>query len=245
MKNVLIKDFLEGIDVDLDQISLGEIDYIGEFCAKKTRDRESPLFKSVGMFFRPNYERMILIYSLIKRFKLKSFLEIGFGRGASAVAAAKAFHDIGNDGKVITIDPNFNKEQIELMSQVFPKEWLSRIELKSGYSQNLLKEIEGNWDFVYIDGDHRAPAVAEDWELTKDRWNAVCLFDDYHLPTKKEADIECAQVIDRIDEKKYNASKTLVRMDRRVFLDDRGYTDEQIDYGQVCLLKNSLLEEEW
>lgn len=172
-------------------------------------------------------------------------MEIGFGRGYSAVCAAKAFHDIGVDGKVVSIDPTFDKEQLSLMSQVFPKEWLEKIDLKQGMSQEILKTLPGSWDFVYIDGDHRAPAVEADWELAKDKWNSICLFDDYHLPTKKEADIECAQVIDRIDEKKYDASKTLIRMDRRIFLDDRRYTDEEIDYGQVCLLKNSLLKEEW
>ena len=27
-------------------------------------------------------------------------------------------------------------------------------------------------------------------------------------------------------------------MDRRIFLDDRGYKDSEIDYGQVILTKN-------
>lgn len=188
---------------------------------------------------------MILIYSLIKKFKLKSYLEIGFGRGASAIAAAKAFYDCGIDGKVVTIDPEFDKTQLEIMSKVFPKEWLEKIELKKGYSQQLLKELDGPWDFVYIDGDHRAPAVASDWNMLKDKWNSVLLFDDYHMPTKKEADIECAQVIDAIDEEKFNATKTLVRMDRRIFFDDRGYTDAMIDYGQVCMIKKSILQDEW
>ncbi len=245
MKTVLIQQFLKEHDIDLEQISLGEFDEIGEICARKARDKGSPLYKSVGKWFKPSYERGILIYSLIKRYKLKSFLEVGFGRGHSAVAAAKAFYDIGIDGKVTSIDPVFDKNQLELMSQTFPKEWLEKIELKQGYSQEVLKTLDGPFDFVFVDGDHRAPAVASDWNMLKDKWNSFLLFDDYHLPTKKEADIECAQVIDRIDETKFDATKTLVKLDRRIFLDDRGYTDEMVDYGMVVLQKNSLTKEEW
>lgn len=248
MKKVLIQELLKDFDIDMKSISLGDFDYIGEYTAKKNRDRNSPLFNSVGAFFRPNYERGIMIYSLIKKFKLKSYLEVGFGRGYSAICAAKAFHDIGVDGKVVSIDPNFDKEQLQIMSQVFPKEWLEKLDLRQGFSQDILKDhstLEGPWDFVYIDGDHRAPAVKADWENLKDRWNSFLLFDDYHLPTKAEADIECAQVIDGIDEKEFNATKQLVILDRRIFIDDRKYTDDQIDYGQILMQKNAVGKDEW
>ena len=165
MEKILIQKLLKDLDIDLSEIPLGHFDYIGEYCAKKNRDRNSPLYNSVGAFFRPNYERGIMIYSLIKKFKLKSYLEVGFGRGYSAVCAAKAFHDIGVDGKVITIDPNFDQEQLGIMAKVFPKEWLEKIELRKGLSQEVLKSPDGPqgpWDFVYIDGDHRAPAVQAD-----------------------------------------------------------------------------------
>jgi hypothetical protein len=52
-------------------------------------------------------------------------------------------------------------------------------------------------------------------------------------------------VIDTIDETKFDASKTLVRLDRRLFLDDRGVSDNDLDYGQVVCLKNSLMRDEW
>ena len=245
MEQVKIQKLLADLDIDLETISLGDFDHIGEYTAKKSRDKNSPLYNSTGAFFRPNYERGILIYSLIKKFKLKSFLEIGFGRGYAAVCAAKAFYDIGVDGQVISIDPNFDKDHLEMMSKVFPKEWLEKIELKKGLSQEVLKEMEGPWDFVYIDGDHHAGAVAADWELTKNKWGSFLLFDDYHLPTKKEANIECAVAIDKIDETKFDASKQLIILDRRIFFDDRRYTDEQIDYGQVLCTKNSITKEEW
>ena len=47
-------------------------------------------------------------------------------------------------------------------------------------------------------------------------------------------DIECSKVIDNIT----NYQKELIIMDRRIFFDDRGYTDDEIDYGQVLLTKD-------
>ena len=56
---------------------------------------------------------------------------------------------------------------------------------------------------------------------------------EYHLPGKRQKDIEVSSVVDGIEDK----SKELIIMDRRIFLDDRGYTDDQIDYGQVLITK--------
>ena len=78
---------------------------------------------------------------------------------------------------------------------------------------------------IYIDGDHTYDAVKKDWELSKDKWEKVVLFDDYHMPTKNQKDIECAGVIDQIED----PTKELIIMDRRIFVDDRGMKDEEID----------------
>ena len=47
--------------------------------------------------------------------------------------------------------------------------------------------------------------------------------------------IKITKVIDEINDD----SKELIIGDRRIFIDDRGYTDDQIDYGQVLLTKNA------
>ena len=61
------------------------------------------------------------------------------------------------------------------------------------------------------------------------------LFDDYHLPGKTQKDMEVSNLVDQIADD----SKELIIMDRRIFLDDRQYSDDKIDYGQVLLTKNN------
>ena len=63
------------------------------------------------------------------------------------------------------------------------------------------------------------------------KFNKILVFDDYHLPTKIEKDIECSKLIDAIED----FEKELIIMDRRIFADDRGWSDKQIDYGQVLI----------
>ena len=237
MKKINIRKKLEEIDFSLDQVSLGDFDYIGEFTAKKSRDRNSDLYKNAGCFFRPNYERGILIYALVSKFKIDSYLEIGFGRGYSALCAAKAMVDNGIDGSVTTIDPNLDEKFLEHISQYFPTTWFKKIKFIKAFSQEAIPNIESSFELVYIDGDHRYEAVKSDWEMLKDRYSKFLLFDDYHLPTKKDpgGGIQCAKLIDTIDDD----SKELIIMDRRIFVDDRKLPDDKIDYGQVILTNSS------
>ena len=50
--------------------------------------------------------------------------------------------------------------------------------------------------------------------------------------------MEVSQLVDTIE----NDSKEMIIADRRIFFDDRGYSDDQIDYGQV-ILKNEKFDE--
>ncbi len=229
----MIQEFLKNIDVELEDIKLGDFDVIGEYTAKKNRSPDSELYSSTGCFFRPNYERGILIYYLIRKFEIKSMLEIGFGRGYGTFCAAKAMSDHGIDGKITTVDPNLNQEFIQRLTNVFPRQWFDLISFTKTTSDQFFNSNDENFDFIYVDGDHRYQAVKNDWNNSKDRFDKLLLFDDYHLPTKRQKDIDCAKVIDDI--KDYE--KTLIVMDRRIFLDDRGYKDDEIDYGQVLLKK--------
>ena len=234
MRTINIKQKLEEMDVQLDSIVMGDFDYIGEFTAKRDRNPIDPFYKKHGAFYRSNYERGILIYNLIRQNNLTSMLEIGFGRGYATLCAARAFHDSGIVGKIITIDPALDEKILGALQHIFPQEWFKFIQFAKGTSQQFLPQIKESFDLVYIDGDHSYEGTRFDWENTKDKWNRFVLFDDYHLPTKDDPGIQCAQLIDEIDD----PSKELIIMDRRMFMDERGFTDEQVNYGQVLLSKN-------
>jgi hypothetical protein len=88
-----------------------------------------------------------------------------------------------------------------------------------------------SFDLIYIDGDHRYQAVKNDWNNSREKFKKFLLFDDYHMPSKNQKDIECSKVIDEIEE----FDKELIIMDRRIFFDDRRISDEDIDYGQVLI----------
>ena len=233
MRKIDIKQKLEEMGVTQDMLVLGDFDVIGKFTAERPRDRSNPLYKSVGAFYRSNYERGILVYHLIAKYNLTSMLEIGFGRGYSTFCAAKAFQDCGVQGKIVTIDPNFDHNFLQSLRSVFPKSWFDCINFMQGTSVEMLPLVKEKFDFVYIDGDHSYDVTKHDWEATKDLYNKFLLFDDYHLPTKNDPGIQCQKLIDEIEDE----SKELIIMDRRIFFDDRRLPDDEINYGQVLLTK--------
>jgi predicted O-methyltransferase YrrM len=246
MKTINIKQKLEEIGVPVKSLILGDYDVIGEYTAKRTRSPGDENYKAFGAYYRANYERGILIYNLIRQFNLTSFLEIGFGRGYSTFCAARAFHDAGVQGKIVTIDPNFDEKYLNALKQVFPSEWFSYVTFAKGFSQNILPTITEKFDLVYIDGDHSYAATKADWELSKNKANKFVLFDDYHLPEKEDPGIQCREAIDEIDfEKESFKEPELIKLDRRIFLDERGYTDDQILYGQVLFTKLGVDYVDW
>lgn len=247
MKHLHIKKKLEALDVVVESIPLGDFDRIGEFTAKRDRKPDDPNYTKACAFYRANYERGILIYYLIRQFNLTSFLEIGFGRGYGTLCAAKAFHDSGVKGTVVSIEPNVDEKFVQALGQIFPKELFSHIKLIQGTSRNVLPSIQENFDLIYIDGDHSYDGTKFDWENTKDKFNKLLLFDDYHLPSKDDPGIQCNRLIDEIDWKAENCEEPeLLIMDRRLFFDDRRLPDEQIDYGQVLLTRQGVsTREDW
>ena len=235
MKQIFIKEKLKQMGINLEDMSLGDFDQIGEFTAKKNRSPGSDLYKSVGCFFRPNYERGLLLHSLIVKNNITSILEIGFGRGYSSFCMAKVMCELGIPGKITTVDPNLDEAFLKHLYKIFPNQWFEKIEFVKKTSDDFFLENKAPFDLVYIDGDHRYEAVKNDWNNSKKIFKKFVLFDDYHLPTKKQKDIECAAVIDDIQEEEFD--KELIIMDRRIFFDDRGIKDKDMDYGQVLVNK--------
>lgn len=239
MKIIHIKEKLQEIGISIDSLNLGNFDYIGEFTAKKMRDKNSDLWKSTGAFFRPNYERGILIYSLIRRYNLTSMLEIGFGRGYSTFCAAMAFYDAGIQGTITTVDPALDQNFLSELQKVFPDSWFKSIKFIKGKSSDVVGTLDQKYDLIYIDGDHSYEGTKNDWLLTKDKYEKFLLFDDYHM-TNDDPGIQCNQLINQIDDQ----SKELIIMDRRIFFDDRRLSDNNINYGQVLLTKD-IAKDEW
>ena len=139
-------------------------------------------------------------------------------------------------GKVTTVEPNLNLNLVRQLQNIFPPDWFQIINFVESTSADYYSKLDEDetFDLVYIDGDHTYEGTKLDWENTKDRFNKFLLFDDYHLPSKEDPNaIQCAHLIDQIEDE----SKQLIIMDRRIFLDDRGLTDDEIDYGQVLLSK--------
>ncbi len=186
MRHVHIRQKLEEMGVAIDGIVMGDFDHIGEFTAKRDRKPDDANYKKYGAFFRANYERGILIYHLIRQYNLSSMLEVGFGRGYATFCAARAFHDSGVPGKVVTIDPALDEKYIQALQHVLPNDWFTYITFMKGRSQEVLPKLEGRFDLVYIDGDHSYAGTRHDWELTKDKFDKFLLLDGYHLPTKED-----------------------------------------------------------
>ncbi len=238
---VNIREKLPEIGVELDSLSLGDFSYIAEPTAKKMRDPGSELWKKAGAFFTPNLERGLLIYSLIKKFNLSSYLEIGFGRGYSAICAAKAFAELGNDGQVMVIEPFVDDKHMSVLGQVFPSEWTSRIQVARGKSEDILPKMRDKYELVYVDGDHTFSAVRSDWEGVKDLWSCFCLLDDWHMDKETDPGIQVHEALEDV-EQPVDVTSELIIMDRRIFLDDRQWPDEKIKYGQLLLTREDNLK---
>ena len=133
----------------------------------------------------PNYERGILLYSLIAKYKPKNVLEIGTAEGYSTLCMAWAMTDYNIDGKIFTIDPkpfdipvernvtwevNPKHDTVmlsrrELWNKFADKEWIKKIEVLTGFSGEVLQKNTKlpKMDMGFIDGSHVYEAVVHDF----------------------------------------------------------------------------------
>ena len=163
-----------------------------------------------------NYERGILLYSLIAKYKPKNVLEIGTAEGYSALCMAWAMTDYDINGRIFTIDPkpfdvpikreitleeNPKHESImlstkELWNKFANKEWIKKIEVLTGFSGEILQKKTKEFpkmDMGFIDGHHTYEAVIHDFYafLQTASENFSLLFDDYSY----DVDVNVSKVI--------------------------------------------------
>lgn len=129
-----------------------------------------------GVYYRSNYLRGQLLYALVLARRPQTILEFGTGRGYASLCMARALHDLGLPGQILTIDLVPPERPIEwdyreaggartryvsrraFWRQRFPAAWLERIVELCGHSD----EIVSTWaerglpaiDLAFVDGGH-------------------------------------------------------------------------------------------
>jgi len=205
-----------------------------------------------------NYERGILLYSLIAKYRPKNVLEIGTAEGYSALCMAWAMTDYNINGRIFTIDPKpfdvpverkitweenpkHNTVMLstkELWNKFADKEWIKKIEVLTGFSGEILQKKTKEFpkmDMGFIDGHHKYEAVLHDFYafLRTASENFYLLFDDY-IPN------ETADVTQVIDEEVIpNFDVTLIKTNAKQQRKELHATENELD---MCWMKSSSLK---
>ena len=205
----------------------------------------------------PNYERGILLYSLIAKYKPKNVLEIGTAEGYSTLCMAWAMTDYNINGKIFTIDPkpfdvpvernvtwedNPKHDTVmlsrrELWNKFADKEWIKKIEVLTGFSGEVLQKNTKlpKMDMGFIDGSHAYTVVVHDFyaflEVASENFHL--LFDDY-VPNEND---DVTKAID--EEVAPNFDITLIQTNAK---EQRKESGESPDELCICWLDNESLK---
>lgn len=114
------------------------------------------------------------MFRFYKHFKPDHVLEIGLGPGGSALCYFLA----NPTGQLLSIDIERREDSVGKVTRLL--EYVPQWKQLWGESQQILREFEGQFDMVYVDGDHRTFGAYHDAlygdKLLKE--NGLMLFDD-------------------------------------------------------------------
>ena len=190
MKKACLHDFVAKLDIELPAAS--EFIELGNATA---------LYHENDKFWQLNFERGMLLYALVSKYKPQNILEFGTGGGYGALAMAKALTDNKIDGKIFTVDfmsvhkkhtrpvrigsedPRLDNVAVyEIWKKIAPPSWLEKITVLNGYTREVFDKYRfPKIDFSYVDGAHFYQGVKHDFYslLTVSSDNFGVLFDDY------------------------------------------------------------------
>jgi hypothetical protein len=116
----------------------------------------------------------LIYWKLLNAFEFNTFLEIGIYQGLTT----GLFFESNPSASVTAIDPC---NGLDLFKELYPDAQIN-FKFINDYSSNV--KLNGIYDFILIDGDHRDPAVWNDIEscLPLLSPNGVLAIDDYKLP---------------------------------------------------------------
>lgn len=207
-----------------------------------------------GRYYRANYERGILLYALVAKYRPRAILEFGTGRGYGSLCMAWAMEDFKIAGRIYTIDFMSPDEVFEWpinwgegprverlsRSQVWPKAApitrLNRIEELTGFSGQAMNHWHGpKIELAFIDAGHNYNAVRHDFysvlNVAADHFGI--LFDDYN----PKAEFGVQHLIDK--EVAPNFDAQLIYTDRRWPGGERAALVNP-EYGMVWIQNDSL-----
>lgn len=247
MQEISIRDIIKNLEIDIPDEN--------EFLNLSRIMPVNPKHSESGVI---NFERGMLLYALITKYKPKTILEIGTAEGYSTLCMAWAMTENKINGKIFTVDPKSHNHSIErtiiledgkiikekfstkeLWNKFASPEWLKKIQVFSGYAGEVLsKNSFPKIEFGYIDGAHFYEAVKHDFyrflKIADTRFSI--LFDDY-VPGRKDG---VSRVIEEEIMNNFDTIfiKTDAKKHRKKFgIDISG--DEQV----MCFIQSDSLKE--
>jgi hypothetical protein len=175
MRKVDVKDKVQELGANLPPVN--EFWTIGGLTALRS--------SADGRFYRSNYERGLLLYTMVAKYQPSVTLEFGTGRGFGALCMARAMVDNDIDGKIYTINLHRFDERLEwainegngssveslsiqeVWAKHVPVEWATRIHHICGNSVDIMAKWRSSGfpdpDLAFIDGGHDYRTVKHDY----------------------------------------------------------------------------------